>query len=97
MDQWSIGGGKAKELNEFLDAGQFQAIAFLEVTVSLLDFEVGSERSFTEPSGRMFFRNASYIATYLVCNALLVPFLPLRGFPTLSRAVKIPSTLSSYV
>jgi hypothetical protein len=33
------------------DADQIQAIAFLDVTVSLLDFEVGSERSFTEPSG----------------------------------------------
>jgi len=53
--------------------------------------------TFTEPSGRRFSVNASYIATYLFCNGLTAQFLTpptLRTLSTLPWAVKIPSTLS---
>ncbi len=43
MDQWSIGGGKAKEWQGeriLKTQAKFRPSHFLEVTVSLLDFEV---------------------------------------------------------
>jgi hypothetical protein len=59
-DQWWIGGREGLGLasvNESKDVDQIQAIAFLDASVSLLDSQFGSERSITEPSGRMFLLN----------------------------------------